>query len=258
MKTLPFDGTHLAHGETHEDILYEATIGGLPVDNINDLVTSPNTRENAKTLGRFHYRGIHKGRVELFKSRESISPVARLGVIQHEFGHANSPFFKENEKVYCSKEAREEAREHVAAVATQTLVTEKYLSGYHKFHADNLRKSRSAYEAGFLTYSEWRDAKRLFQEETHAIMIQMRFENPKHLAEVQDAQHKVMARLGKKSVYLTSHLDERGRVVLDGVDKTLVNLISEVHDFQSLENMVNFARAYYQEKYGDTATSKAA
>lgn len=242
-------------GQTPEDLKGGIAKIGIPVDNVKRLVASENTRENAYTLGSFALGGGEKGTMTIYKLRGEIPLIAQIGVDAHELTHATSPFLEENSELYGSNEAREQAKQHAIGVANQTVATRVFLSGYHKYHYDLLMDARGQHEMGKITSEELKSSEWLFAEETNAIMVQMRFENPRHLAEVEKAQHESLKRRQRggendlpKAVNLISHKNDRGEVILDGVDKTLVSLISEVSNQQELDAHVRDVRTYYAQQ----------
>lgn len=212
---------------------------GLPVDNLEEVIFTENTKEDPNTLGSWGVGGAEIGKFRLYKLLKEIPPVAQIGTMTHELAHANTPFNEENNALYGSEEARERAAKHAEAIAEQTIATRVFLNPYH-------RQIFGIYEATVEKYGENSDkalqARKLLDEETHAIMSQLRLENPKHLAQVEAAQHASLERRRRggedvpEPVHILSHKDAEGNVVVDGIDTTLISLIPEVDTLEDLNN----------------------
>lgn len=193
---------------------------GLPVENIASLHRRENTREKPNTLGSWWES---KREFSLYKLLGDIPPIAQMGTIAHELGHVSSPEITENRKFYGSNEARLQALDHAIDISSQTIDTKVFLNGYHKHLFNQMQQNRISPEH--------------YAEETHAIMIELRFSNPKHLAEVQNAQKEALRRAGREDEFVAIFsLDEDQAV---GVDKTLLSLMPQFHgDIRALRTHI--------------------
>jgi hypothetical protein len=194
----------------------------LPVENINSLHRRPNK------LGREDWLGSWlpwHGEFSIYELLEKQVEEKKLGTVAHESGHANTPFDKENTFIFGSENAREAAAKHAIAVAEQTLITEKFINGYHN------------YLHGKLSTGEI-DRER-FNEETWAIMTEMALTNRAGLEQKQEAQHRELERRkdAPEKVYLMSH-EENGEMIVDGIDVAMINLIDGVENLEDLKKHV--------------------
>ena len=186
---------------------------GLPVDNIGTVVYRPNQKGEEKVLGSFE---PYDGTFTLYKSLDELPPVAQHGTIVHDLAHSSSPLDEKNQKFYGSPESMAQSREHAQAVSKQSLETGRWLNGYQAYLAKQL-------EAGQINIDR-------FVEETHAILIELRFNNFEHLREVNDTQKAQVKKMtgSEKSVDIVS-----------GVDNTLIKLIPQVNSKEELDKHVN-------------------
>jgi len=148
-----------------------------------------------------------------------------LGTIVHEQTHALTPFKSENEAFYGSEEAIMEARFHAIRVALQSLGTEKYLNGYHA-------KLAAALKTGEINEA-------LFIEETNAIMTELRFTNPNHLRQVEEAQINQVARLKRLGKIDQSY---QATNIFDGVDCNLLAFMPQVTNKEELNDHIESLR----------------
>lgn len=132
--------------------------------------------------------------------------IAQHGVIAHELAHANSPTREENDRLYGSREKREKSLDFVKKVAEQTTKTRTFLNPYHKYLFRQLEK-------GSITFDR-------FVEETHAILIELKFTNPNHLQQVEEAQrNKLISRYGEGSSEVKTAVP-----IFEGVGEIISNL----------------------------------
>lgn len=152
---------------------------GLPLDNVSKITfreASAQDTVNSGVLGSVH---LETGELSFYKRLEGLPEIAQLGVATHELAHENDPHKKENTRLYGSEENMQRTADNVKRLADQTKETEVFMNWYHKFLYQQL-------EAGNI------DDKR-FLRETHAIMVELRYTNPKHLQEVLRSQNKETA-----------------------------------------------------------------
>jgi hypothetical protein len=146
----------------------------------------------------------------------------------HELSHASSPFDLKNEKLYGGKESIKQSRDFVLAVAQQTDITHKYLNGYHAYLHKQLLNGQID--------------KRRFVEETHAILVEQRFTNTAHLAQVEAAQHEKMKEKGIEPVHLISKQKYGKEVALSNLDANIMKLIPGMKNYDDLENHIRKVR----------------
>jgi hypothetical protein len=244
-------------GVTNEDWLLTRIAGmGYPVDNITTVSLTNNTQETQGVLGSYTHKGQGKGKFEVYKLNEKFHPIVLFGVLAHELQHQTSPFTQENATLYGSEENRLKAVDFATKAARQSEVTRVFLNNYHKSHFEKLLAAREELgnelteESGkALERAEW-----LFREETLAIIAELRFANPEHLRQVQDAQLASLVRRanapgGEKDlpegIYLTSH-EYDGGVEADGIDKIMINLIPEVDDVVDLQSHIAAQKMHFR------------
>ena len=186
---------------------------GLPVDNISTVVYRPNQKGENNVLGSYE---PNDGIFTLYKSLDELPPVAQHGTIVHELAHSSSPFDEKNQRFYGSPESMTKAREQVQAVSKQSLETGRYLNGYQAYLAKQL-------EAGQINIDR-------FVEETHAILIELRFNNFEHLKQVNEAQKAQVNKMNGSEKFVD---------ILSGVDSTLISLIPQVNSKEELDKHVN-------------------
>lgn len=180
---------------------------GLPVDNVLKVSYLPNTSETDLRLG--HY-DRSQGEVALYKKLGKLPPIAHLDTITHEIAHTISPFSLDNTVFYGDQKEQEETISHIKAVANQSQKTKIYLNGYHALLAKSLREGKI-------------DTAR-FLEETHAIMIGLRFSNPNHLNQVEQSQRNRLKALQELGMYKGSRVVG----IKKGVDNTLLRLMPQM------------------------------
>ncbi|KKR11931.1 MAG: hypothetical protein UT39_C0002G0112 [Candidatus Woesebacteria bacterium GW2011_GWA1_39_21] len=200
---------------------------GLPTDNIKTVTYAENSPRETTTLGSAN---LLIGEYRLYKSltNPKLPERAQEGTMIHELLHMCDPFShvhpKDFKDVYATHEDREHARRHAEAVAKQSAETHVFLNGYHK--------------ALFKSFENGDIDKERFLMETHAIMGELRFTNPKHLEQVESSQQKKLQKLGKENefVQIMSHEGD-GKPV--GIDRTLVSLIKDVLNQEQLDGHIN-------------------
>ncbi len=149
---------------------------GLPLDRVSKVTFKPNTSKTEYVLGSAHQI---TGEVTFYKRMEGIPEIAQVGTAAHELAHVNSFYIEENVNAYGGERNMEKARGNAILVAAQTATSHKFLNGYHK-----------ALYQEFILRPDDVVAQEKFIEETNAIMMELRFTNPKHLEEVLKAQDK--------------------------------------------------------------------
>lgn len=142
---------------------------GLPLLKVREFIYSPNTPRDRNLVGSMSFDGV----MRLYKKLETLPPIAQLATMVHELTHANCPFKKE---APWEQEARRKAQEYALRIAQQTFLTGKYMNGYHHELTARVRLDKISMER-YLT-------------EVLAIVAEQRFTNPKHLAQVENAQLK--------------------------------------------------------------------
>lgn len=230
-------------------IVEKLTAIALPVDNIKSLHKKKNKFGSENLLGTWGYGTSNYGEFSIYELLDRQINEKKIGTLTHESAHANTPFEKNNTFIFGSETALENAAEHAREVADQTLVTKRFLGGYHKY-----------------LYTEFMDEKidlETFEEETWAIMTELAFTNRAHLEQVQEAQHKSLDKLKRKGkdttekVYLISHPGLRGETVIDGVDTALINLVDGVDTLDALkEHVISLKGEVYSESNFDVAKQR--
>lgn len=229
LEKVPFDGFNL---EQKKKVKNQLNTIGLPLGNIREVRYRPNQRGTENVLGSFQpYDGV----LTLYKSLEKLPPIAQQGTMVHEAGgHGTSPFDPKNERMHGGRESMKQSRDFVIAVAEQTDKTRTYLNGYHAYlHKQllegNIEKGR-------------------FVEETYAILMELRFTNPAHLAQVEAAQHEKLKLYEKiknvkiEPVDLVSKRKYGKDVALSGLDTTIIKLIPRIENYDDLENHIRKVR----------------
>jgi len=162
----------------------------------------------------------------------------RKKTIVHELGHDLSPFNADSNTAYGSEENRMRTSTHVRAIAKQSLLTNRYLNPYHKKRAESCVK----FPARMSMASEIQEAlMRTFEEETHAILIELRYTNKKHLQQVEAAQKKRMRKLSRASEFTPILTPPESEPL--GVDATLIDLMGD--DVKTVTDIDQKARAYF-------------
>lgn len=212
---------------------------GLPLNNIKKVAYAPNQKGEENILGSFQ---PFSGELTLYKSLENLPLIAQQGTMIHEISHSASPLDPENTKLFKSRDEAKIARKNVIGVARQSVITRKYLNGYQAYLHKQL-------EAGEIDLGR-------FVEETHAIMMELRFTNPKHLKEVETAQHKALKKVNINNkdglaflpvALLTSEKEaERGN--LQGADRTIANLIPNLKTKEDIDKHVSNLRQHLRER----------
>jgi len=202
----------------------------LPVDNIKSLHRRKNKLGCENVVGSWGTGILNYGEFSIYELLDKEIKEQKIGTLTHESAHANTPFNEKNTFIFGSETIRENAAEHARKSANQTLITKKFLNGYHKYLYEKFIDNK----IGLGT----------FEEETWAIMTELAIINRAHLEQVQEAQHKSIDKLRgggintPEKVYLMSHSDQRGETVVDGVDTALINLIDGVDTLGALEEHV--------------------
>lgn len=215
----PDQETHVRQGI--EDI-------GMPTDNIKKFTSKKPRRGEEKLRGTYQ---PDNEELSLYEPPKEEPPVAQQDTLVHEISHSNTPFNPKNERLFGNREELEITRNHIIAVAKQSTLTRKYLNGYQAYLHQQL-------EAGKI------DSAR-FVEETHAIMVELRFTNPKHLEEVEKAQLAAIKKMNRNNqgsavmpvAIMTSDVEaQRGNLV--GVDRTISRLIPKLKTKEDIDNHV--------------------
>ncbi len=225
LESLPAAGfTPHQHAELVDDVV--AT--GLPVDNIRSLTRRRNGYDTEGALGSFGTGQANYGDLSMYDLLYRHMPEKQLTTIQHEVLHANSPLDERNDRQYGGRAERLEARDFAENVASQSLLTGKWIDGYQHYLAVQ-------YSQGLIDWGT-------FVEETFAIMGEQATTNRKHLEQTQEAQRKVFLRKRALGVIdprttfteLVSRPAASGETPLRGIDKILGRLVHGVHDYQGL------------------------
>src|SRR3990167_8977292 len=195
---------------------------GLPLNNIERVIYRPGRRGEENILGSFQ---PYDGTLTIYKSIDKLPPIAQHGTIVHELAHGSSPLDERNERLYGSSEAINTAREHAIAVSRQSLETDRYLNGYQAYLAKQLK-------SGQIDQSR-------FVEETHAILVELRFNNPERLSDVGTQQKKQATKMGKDAVDLITSNKDAASGYVSGVDRTLVSLIEGLNSKKDIDRHVN-------------------
>ena len=149
---------------------------GLPLNNVSRITFRESSAQdtiNSGVLGSVH---LETGELSFYKRLEGLPEIAQLGVTAHELAHENDPHKKENASLYGSEQNMQRAAENVKKLTNQTKESKVFMNWYHKFLFQQL-------EAGNIDETR-------FLRETHAIIVELRYTNPKHLEEVLKSQNK--------------------------------------------------------------------
>jgi len=195
---------------------------GLPSDNIHRVVYRPARRGEENIIGSFQ---PYDGTLTIYKPIDKLSPVAQHSTIIHEQAHSSSPLDERNSRLYGSDKEMIAARQHAIAVSRQSIETGKYLNPYQKYLARQL-------EADQIDQSR-------FVEETHAILVELRFNNPEHLRQVEMAQIKRASKMGKDGVALMTNSNDAANGKVIGVDRTLTSLIDGLNTKEDIDRHAN-------------------
>lgn len=225
-------------GTKQEQILVKEYIEdlGMPTNNIDTIILREAKRREEDLQGAYqpNIRAL-----TLIKNT-NVPLEVKAATFPHEIGHSLSPLDPKNEFLYGSYDAIDTSRQHTIAVTTQSELTGIYLNGYHAWLHEQRREDNI-------------DDRRL-QEEVHGILVELRFSNPNHLVQVEQAQkQKILQRnerTGEKIQpvnFVTSELDAK-RGVVTGVDRTISSLIPDLKTKADIDNHVNALKAKYSGK----------
>lgn len=222
----------------------------LPVYNLKSLHRKENKFGSENTLGSWGYGILNYGEFSVYELLDKQINEKKIGTIAHEGAHANTPFNENNTFIFGTEASREAAAKHAEKVANQTLVTKKFLNGYHKYLYEKYNSQKINLED--------------FQEETWAIMTELAISNRAHLKQVQEAQHGALNRLKQtgqgvpEKTYLISHQDQKGEVIVNGVDIALINLVDGVDTLDALkEHIISLKGEFYSNNYYEIAKKRA-
>lgn len=181
---------------------------GLPLNNVSRISFKQESAHNSLAVGSVH---METGELTFYKRMEGLPEIAQLGVAVHELAHENDPHDGKNSELYGSVEQMERTAQNVSLVAEQTQETHLYLNGYHRMLC-------KALEAGDID-------KERFLQETHAIIIELRFTNPRHLENVLRLQN-----------------SETADQILQEVDTTLLTLMPHLENPVQLNEHITSLR----------------
>lgn len=257
---LPDPQTHLGslpaegfESEQHrEELIRDIIAVGLPVDNYTSFSHVQNVylEGTGYHLGAWGHGPENNGTLYTFE-RLNRMPEARLQALAHESAHANSPLRRENAYLYDGENERAEAALYVENLAGQSLLTDRYLNGYHAYWAALLKEGKI--DAG------------TFMEETQAIAAELGLTNRAKLAQVQASQHVRFAQLQRQGlispdtqpVYLLSHAHEDGHIEVDGIDTQLITLTREVDSYGDLlQHVSELKRQFYSAGNASVASER--
>ncbi len=225
LQEVPHEGFR---SDTHrEQLIGEIVAIGLPVDNFQSLHYRKNEGKALYHLGSWGAGDANYGQFSIYENNELQTPESRLGTIVHESAHANTPLRKQNAYLYGGETKRVEAEQYARNLAAQSLVTGKFMDGYHSRLAAELYNGEISLD--------------LFAEETHAIAVQLGMTNRAKLEQVEQSQHRVLDRMrpygqidGLTKVNLVSQVDYNGNISVDGIDKQLITLLRDIDDYKGL------------------------
>jgi hypothetical protein len=224
---------------------------GLPLNYVNTVEYKPTANNRpANTTAEYNYP---EKRITLFKSLQILPRIAQLGVVAHELGHAAEP--TEHPHLYKSPKEAEQARLHATTVALQSLLSNTFINGYQKMLARQLISpdvsSDEAPETRFERYVR----------ETHAIMLEVRFTNPKHLRDIQTVQRtKIAKQVGENNLNGSQMVTIGNRMLVlpvytdiitpnpqhtqeaVGVDRTLLSLMPQFETVKQVDDHINSVR----------------
>lgn len=245
VSSLPAEGFASAE---HQEVVGHIAAIGFPLDNFNNLSHRPNVGEEEHTLASWGVGTENYGEFTIYDLHHRQHPEERLRTIGHESMHANTPLDGKNAHLYGGEAERLEAVRFVEALAEQSLLTGKWLNGYHKSLAQKYNADKTAKNHA------------IFVEETSAITAELALSNRGHLRQVEDAQHKKMDDLTRAAraqgkpepapkVALLSSEGRDGSVRVEGIDRTLIKLLHGVDDYHSLMQRINSLKArFYPEE----------
>lgn len=219
--------------EQHRRVVDQILAIGLPVDNYAKLIKRPNGPDTEKILASWGAGTENYGEFSVYELLDRQVPEKHLATIAHEGAHANTPFRRENARLFGGEVQRAEAELFAKNLAAQSLVTGKYLTGYHKYLANQLIE-------GEITLGT-------FAEETQAIATELALTNRAKLQQVESAQHAKLANLQKagllpedvQPINLLSHTNTNGEVKANGIDKQLIALLDGVSGHEDLVKHVD-------------------
>lgn len=203
---------------------------GLPTLAIRSLHYRPNQKGHEDLLGT---ADLLNGDFSLYRAlRKQREPeIAHANTALHEHLHLTEPtLFAE---AYTSQEAATEAAVHAARVADQSLLTEKYLNGYHKSLGEELLHIQELARNGhWLARQVLPEVRERFCRETHSIMGVERVFNPKHLLQVEEAQRSALERMNERSPVkheFTQIMGTNRHGEAVGIDRTFLALLPELN-----------------------------
>jgi hypothetical protein len=226
LQNLPYEG--FRSKEHRDDLVDNIVAVGLPVVNYRSLHYSQNRNDSHDYLGSWGAGSEVYGQFTIYELLERQIPEERLATVVHEGAHANTPLRKENAYLFDGEPGRAEAEQYAYDLADQSLLTNKFMTGYHKSLAEQLRSGKIS--------------RNLFAEETQAIATELALSNRAKLTQTEEAQHhrlEVMQSFGQVSrertpINLSSRIDKDGNALVDGIDKQLIQLLNGVENYQDL------------------------
>jgi hypothetical protein len=232
--------------EQHHQLTSRILAVGLPVDNYTKLSRRANEPETRNNLASWGVGSENYGEFTEYELLDEQIPERQLAALVHEGAHANTPRRKENAPLYGGESKRAQAELFARDLAAQTLMTGKYLTGYHKHLAAELingQKTPEDYE--------------LFVEETQAIAMELAITNRAKLEQVESAQQAKLANLQRaglvdediQPVNLLSHAENDDEVQVEGIDNELIALLDGVSDHKELmAHVANLKERFYPDK----------
>jgi hypothetical protein len=214
------DTTHPFRTQADEQMarwLIEQT--GIPLFTVESIGYKENKIGERGVLGEAEISDYRSARVRFYRDMLRIPDKrAFYAVAVHEMSHAATPFLINNDSAYGSSRKRVETALHVMRVAKQTAETQTFINPYHRFIYEN--------------YAQGKVPKRVYLEETHAIMNEVAATNREHLAQVDKAQQDIMRLKGKGNQTVS---------LVEGAEKTLLNL---TRNPQTQERFTNAQEMY--------------
>jgi len=182
---------------------------GLPISRkqVARVEYSINSKESEDWLGSMNY----KDNTLVLYERLGDTDMDPLSTLSHEQIHALSCFNNDNDDLYGGRKNREQAMEHVYAVAGQTYATKVTLNDYHEC----LLKD---FETGEISFGR-------FLRETEAIMSQLRLNSPDILQEKQGKQLEKLQEMGMGESYISLTAEPKSTKLV-GVDRSLAQLMN--------------------------------
>lgn len=234
-----------------EELKEQILAVGLPVDNFKKLSRRRNKGGRENTLASWGKGSWNSGEFTVYELLDKQVPEKRLGTVVHENVHGASPFDRQNTFLYGSEEARAEAENAVRAVAVQSILTKKFLNGYHKWLYDQMKLQESGIAKTGIT-------REIFDEETGSIAAELAMTNRAKLEQVEKAQHEKIDQLfdsgellTNKKVNLLSRVVSEGDLnfaQVSGVDNILINLVDGVENYgQLMEHIDGLKAQFYPE-----------